>query len=117
MHFDNFLYERESNARALRFWIQFVEETKDALMMFGVNANAIIFYKENRFAIILAALTDFNKRIRLIAHVFRRVLDQVLQNLYQTLTISMDRWQVWLSLNCNTTCGESPVNNIHRVTY
>ena len=78
MDFDDPFYQGESHTRALGFDIQFIEEAKDAFVVLRSNAHAVVPDIEDRFPLFLAAMTDLDARIGLIAHVFGSIIDQVL---------------------------------------
>jgi len=86
-------------------------------MIFRVNANAIIFDKKYELTALLTLLPDLNLRDGLIPHVFGGVVDQVLQDLYQTLAISINSWQAWLSLNRYFVCFELSMNKFQCFPY
>ena len=86
-------------------------------MIFRRDTHAVVFDKEDGFGILLAALTDLDKRVCLTAHVFGGVLDQVLQDLCQALAVSMDGGQVRLSLNRCLSGFDLPVDDLQRILY
>ena len=86
-------------------------------MILGRDANAIIFDKKHEPLALFALLTDFNTRGRFAADIFGCVVEQVLQELYQTLTISLDGWQVRLNLNRDSTRFKLPVDNFQCFAY
>src|ERR1700690_2443231 len=77
------------------------------------NPYAIIPDEEDRLAILLAALTDLNNRIGLVSHIFRSVIEQVLQDLRQALVIYIYRWQVGLNPNGAPARIQTPAYTLH----
>jgi len=47
---------------------ELVEQAKDAFMVFGCDADPVVFDKEDRLALLLATLTDLDARVSLISH-------------------------------------------------
>ena len=66
-------------------------------MVFMGDVHAVISVKKYGLIIFAFYCSDFNTWGWLIAHIFCGIVDQVLQDFCQTLTISINGWQVWLS--------------------
>jgi hypothetical protein len=115
MNLNNSLNQSEPDACAFAFYIQFIEQAEDALMMFGQNSNPIIAHIQDGHSIFSSSLTDLNARLFLVAHEFGRVIDQVLHNLKQALTVTKDRRQICVDMNGNTTRHDLPMHQFRRV--
>ena len=114
MYFDDSLHEGKPYACALAFCIQLFEEAKDAFVIFWRDAYAIVFYEEDRSTVLRARLPNLDARVGLIAHVFRRVIEQVLQNFDQARFIPIDSRQVRLDLNRDVTLLKSASHHLER---
>lgn len=90
---DYSLHKSNTDPGPLTFGIQLVEQTEDTFVVFRRDADTVILDKKDRFAILFTTLSDLNERVRLVAQVFCSIIEQVLQNLYQPLAVSMNRWE------------------------
>lgn len=117
--FNDAFYEGEPNTSAFAIGVEFFKETEDAFMIFMGDAHAVIADVEDGFVRFgfVSLQTDFDDGVGLVAHVFGGVVDQVLQNLYQTRFISMDAGQVWLSLKRDVSLLEPPVDDLFHFFY
>jgi hypothetical protein len=117
--FDDAFYKGKPNAGAFAIGVELFKETEDAFMIFMGNAHAVIADVEDglvRFGFV-SLQTDFDDWVGLVTHVFGGVVDQVLQNLYQTRFISMDAGQVRLSLKRDASLLESPMDDFFHFFY
>jgi len=111
------LYKRQPNTGAFTFWIQFIEQAKDSFVILSGNANTIISYEENELIILFSTLPDLYARIWLVAHVFRGVIKQVLQDFDNALSIHKNGWQTGAYLNCDSACFKLAVRYFHGLAY
>src|SRR5512138_2342488 len=100
--FNNSFHEGKTNSCALTFGIQLVEQPKYAFVIFRCDPHAIILDEEDRLAVLFSALSNFDERLGLRAHIFGGVIQKILQDLYQTLTVSVDNGQIGLGPNRDT---------------
>ena len=78
MDFEDPFHESKANARTFAFGVQLAEETEDTLVIFGVDAHAVVVDKEDGISIPFSALSDLDDGIGLIPHIFRGIVEQVL---------------------------------------
>src|SRR5688572_17330098 len=100
VYFNDPSHQRQPDASAINIWIEPVEETENSFMILLLNSDPIIAHKENWIAIRgKCSRPNFNTRLRLIAHEFDGIADQVLHHLNQTDLISADDGKIALNLH------------------
>jgi hypothetical protein len=99
--FNNFLHQGKTNSRAVSAWAEFVEKTKDTVMVLGRDTDAIIPDEEGRVSVcqVFALLPDLDTWAGLISHVFGSIVDEILQDLCQTPAVASNGGQTWLDLD------------------
>jgi hypothetical protein len=108
----------QPNPRAFTGRVQFVEQSKNALMVFGRYAHAVVAHEENEMTQRIAPVAaDLDLGFLLIAHVFGGVVEQVLDDLCQTHPIYMDSGQVRLSMKRDTAAFKPAVVNLLCIPY
>ena len=83
-------------------------------MIFRINANTIVLNEENSHIIFFSTLANNYMWTDLFPLEFRCIVDQVLQCLYQALTIPVDGRQVRFKIDRDVVGFELPVDVIQR---
>jgi len=50
MHFNNTFHQRQADARSVHFWIQFIEQFKNLVVIFRVYPDPVIAYIKDSLA-------------------------------------------------------------------
>ena len=80
MHLDNALDQRQPDTSARCRRIKLLKQPEHFLLIFGVNTDPVILHVEYPLCSLLA-YPDSNTWLRLVAHEFGSVVEQVLQQL------------------------------------
>ena len=115
VHFDDALHDGQSHPRAIDLRIEFVEQAKDALVMFGRNADAVVPDVYDWHALFFCTSPNLDEWFCLLPCELERIVQQVLDDFLQTLGIPEHDRQVSLDLDLGVRAKERSRHNTFMV--
>src|SRR5258707_10233809 len=113
MDLNDAFHQSQTDSRAIAFYIQFIEQAKDSIIMFDSNTDAIIPYIQYWLAIFHSVQSNLNVCLLLVSHKLAGIIDQILQHFKQTLSITKHSRQICINVNGNTSFHDLSLHQLN----